>query len=387
MKMTSGIWCGLLGLIFFMAPPQLRAESSLVELLITRAPEKGLVSTDELKTLGYNEVLTQRLCNRVKDFDETHPKAFAVQREEFHRDLYEFIMKEQGQAFDALSFDLAASVGHDSNISLLPGGDEWAPSNQSSPYFELGLGLDWKGRQTPWGRWSLGFDFKGRDYNRKSLAAYDSRLVGAEIQVDYKSGWHWSLAHDWWLYGSKGSGHAGDIRSKILLGYQGNGTMWWKVPMVWGVDSILQRDDFRHAASLVGEDRYRYGVQGMCTWQSECAFGHWTSSFRHAWLRSEGSVDTLDYNALQTEFKTKVDLEKSVFDLAFRVNQEKRLDYRRGGSKSNDSFWEYNVRLGRPLWSESSIGYASVGARDLEARLEAVTFHSEEVILGMEWAW
>ena len=363
------------------------ANSGTVELLITRAPERGLISESEIKSLGLNELLTERTLNRRLEFCEKVPQASAVQIDEFHRALYDFLAgQEGGRALDVFSADLKIALGHDSNVSNLPA-NEWFPSNQSSPYYDWNLGLDWNGRRSPWGKWALGVDFNGRNNDRKSVTSYDYSMVGADVSVEYNSGWHWSLANNWWMYSPRGTGEVGDIRWDYLLGYKGQCNAWWNAPMDWKAELILQRDDFRHGSHFAGQDRYRYGVQGQWLWKNECKLGRGESYFRHAWLLSDGSVDTLDYTAVQSEFQSKLDFERSVCNLVFNVQNEKRLSYRRAGSKSNDSLWMWKLRLERPLWSNDAMGFLALGIRDLEARLETVTFHSEEVTLGMEWAW
>ena len=367
--------------------------NALVDLLIKRDPAKGLVKESSLLAVGVSQTLAHRVRNRADDFEASlrlrpeEEKLGAI--DVFHREMYDLILRENHvSTMNTFGGSFGVSLGHESDVSLRPDGES-VPSAESSVVRSWALATHWEGRQTPWGQWKLSFKSLGRDYERDQLEAYDLHDLSLAVDVNYASGWRWKLSQDWLLYGASGSQDLGDALTLYEWGY--DRAVSDRTYLVgWSAFVRVEKHNYRDQTfglNTLKRDRWATSVHGQWAYELECHRALWRFEWGEALINSSSPHSAFEYFAVDSFGKVSVDPRDSEIMVNFELGYLKKLDHRRAGSKSNDSLWQGELEVTRPLWNHRTEGYAKAFYQDLRAKVSGVEFSGEGVALGVDLAW
>jgi hypothetical protein len=367
---------------------------ALVNLLIKRDPAKGLVKEVSLLRAGISKTLAHRVSNRADDFEASLKFRPAEERtaaiDVFHRETFDFILREKDvNTMTTFGGSFELGLGHESDVSLRPDGES-VPSAESSVVRSWALDAHWEGRQSPWGKWKFSFKSVGQDHERDKLEAYDLHDLGLAIDVNYASGWRWSLAQDWLLYGASGSQDLGNALTRYEWGY--DRVVTDRAYMVsWSTFLRVEKHNFRDsfAVAVNGEkrDRWATSLHGQWAYESECRHGRLRFEWQEALINSSSPHSAFEYFALDSHGKLLIAPKESEVTVSVALGYLKKLDHRRAGSKSNDSLWQGELEVTRPLWNHRTEGYLKAFYRDLRAKVTNVEFSGEGVAAGVDLSW
>jgi hypothetical protein len=214
--------------------------------------------------------------------------------------------------------------------------------------------------------------------------------LGLILDVHYNSGWRWKLSQQWLLYGASGSQDLGNALTRYEWGY--DRVVRDREYMVdWSAFLRVEKHNFRglEAFGTAGEkrDRWATSIHGHWNYEKECRFGRMRLEWKEALINSSSPHSAFEYFGIDSHGKLLVDPKDSDLTMSLALGWLKKLDHRRGGSKSNDSLWQSEFEVTKPLWNQRTEGFAKVFYRDLRAKTSAVEFSGEGVALGVDLSW
>jgi hypothetical protein len=367
---------------------------SMVDILIARNPDSGLVSEGELKALGIDKDLQVRALNRVETFksklDVLPASEHKAMTANFHEDLYEFILKEKHQNhFDAFQGHFVFGIGHESDVSLRPDGEP-VPSSHSSVTRHWDLLARWQGRQSPWGEWAFSLQSEGLDYEADVTEAYDLHDLSMKVDVEYDSGWNWSLEQSWMLYGASGSHDLGDAVTRWDMGY-GRDADPQPYLKAWDVAFGLEKHNYAGSEEFgsLGEKRDRWLSELKASWDFGFRSRRYDSSLKWTQAIQNSSSDDsrLEYLASKSDVSLVVEPLRNRWSFFLDLGYLKKMDHRNSVSKANDSYWMGEAKVARPLWNELTEGSVRAFYRDLRSKQSSVEFSGEGVEVEFKWSW